>query len=135
MQRAFHLPIASTISDVRMDRQTSNIPTIDLLYRLKQDVKDMVSSEYALLKFETSDRLEAGKSVIMFVLIGSVLGLLAGFMALVAIAKGITALGVPEGLSYAIVAVATGIIAFILFRISQQRVKERILTPIKFKKG
>ena len=118
-----------------MDRQTNNIPTIDLLYRLKQDVKDMVSSEYALLKFETSDRLEAGKSVIMFVLIGSVLGLLAGFMALVAIAKGITALGVPEGLSYAIVAVATGIIAFILFRVSQQRVKERILTPIKFRKG
>jgi hypothetical protein len=118
-----------------MDRQTSKTPTIDLIYSLKENVKDIFSSEYALLKFEMSDRLEAGKSVLMLVLIGSIFGLLAGFMALVAFAKGITALGVPEALSYAIVALFAGTLALMLLRVSQQRVKERIFTPIKFKKG
>jgi Na+/melibiose symporter-like transporter len=87
------------------------------------------------LKFETTDRLEAGKSVAAFIGIAAILGLLAGFMAFVAIAKGLTALGVPDPLSYAIVAVVAGVVAVVLLKISQQRVKERIMIPLKFKKG
>jgi predicted PurR-regulated permease PerM len=118
-----------------MDQQTSSFPTVDLLTRFKQDVINMVSSEYALLKFETSDRLEAGKSIAVFVGVAAILCLLAGFMAFIAIAKGLTALGVPDPLSYAIVAVVAGVIAVVLLKMSQQRMKERILTPVKFKKG
>lgn len=118
-----------------MDPHTNSFPTIDLLARFKQDVINMVASEYALLKFETTDRLEAGKSVVVFVVIAAILGLLAGFMGFIAIAKGLTALGVPDALSYAIVAVVAGAIAVVLLKMSQQRVKERILTPVKFKKG
>ncbi len=118
-----------------MDQQTSSFATVDLLTRFKQDVINMVSSEYALLKFETTDRLEAVKSIAVFIGVAVILCLLAGFMAFIAIAKGLTALGVPDPLSYAIVAVVAGVIAVVLLKMSQQRMKERILTPVKFKKG
>jgi Putative Actinobacterial Holin-X, holin superfamily III len=118
-----------------MDHQTNSFPTIDLLSRFKQDVTNMISSEYALLKFETNDRLEAGKSVAALMGVAAILGLLAGFMAFVAIAKGLTAVGVPDPISYAIVAIVAAAVAAVLLKMSQQRMKDRVLTPIKLKKG